>query len=210
MTYRQLWVIVPMVLLLYLSGCSVLQGDGDDFFYDPSQSIPTVDGFDFPVGNRDGQGWGITGYGFLDWSSSSNSWHPGEDWNIPGAGNGDQGEPVYAIAHGKVIFSGWNSALGNVILLQHKTLDGNFVWSQYAHLDRLDVSKGELVQRRQQIGTVGRGPNNRYSAHLHFEIRKHNLTANAWPRTNGVPWDKGKVLKYWLNPSEFIKQNRPQ
>lgn len=213
-----------LILILAVSGCSLLSGQGSDVFLPddrdviddevptetkPSVTVPLTDGFDFPVGDRNGRGWGITGYGFLQWSRVSNSWHPGEDWNIPGAGNGDFGKPVYSIANGIVVFSGWNSALGNIILVEHHLPDGSKVWSQYAHLHQRWVSKGEIVGRRQQIGTVGRGPNNRFSAHLHFEIRKHNLPANAWPRTNGQPWVKSRVSEYWHNPSQFIRANRP-
>lgn len=206
---RKCWIIhlfFIFILTLTLEGCTFTPGL-------PQEDIPPlwlVDGFDFPVGDQDGQGWAITGYAFLDWSSVSNSYHPGEDWNISGAGNGDLGEPVYAVANGEVVFSGWNSALGNVILIKHALSPHDFVWSQYAHLDQRLVSKGEILGRRQMIGTVGRGPENRFAAHLHFELRKKDLPANAWPRTNGSAWNSTQVKEYWLNPSSFIKQNRPQ
>lgn len=199
-------VLLTLVLLL-ITGCSGSIGGGSDYA-EQGNLIPIADGFDFPVGDPDGRGWGITGYGYLDWSNVSNSWHPGEDWNIPGAGNGDHGEPVYAIAHGQVVFSGWNTAMGNVILIKHRLPDNTFVWSQYAHLDRRDVRLGDIVERRRQIGTVGRGPNNRFAAHLHFEIRSEDLPANAWPRTNGVAWEEAEVRQFWLDPTRFIKQNR--
>jgi len=196
--------VLGLACLLALTGCSPtgLGPGGKD------NRIPTADGFDFPVGGPNGEGWAVTGYDYLEWSSVSGSWHPGEDWNIPGAGNNDLGEPVYTIGHGQVVFSGWNSALGNVILVKHRLPDGVYIWSQYAHLDRRLVQAGDIVWRRQQIGTVGRGPNNRFAAHLHFEIRREDLPYNAWPRTNGVPWDAARVAQYWLHPSDFIKQNR--
>ncbi len=197
---RKSWIIsMFVVLLITLGGCT----------FTPSP-LWLVDGFDFPVGDPNGQGWAITGYAFLDWSNVSNSLHPGEDWNIPGAGNGDQGELVYAVANGEVVFSGWNTALGNVVLIKHALSPYDFVWSQYAHLDQRNVSVGEIVSRRQIIGTVGRGPENRFAAHLHFELRKADLPANAWPRTNGQAWNSTQVKDYWLNPSSFIKQNRPE
>lgn len=206
---RKCWIIALFVLItLSFTGCSpntnLVGGLPDD-----KKSVWLTDGFDFPVGDRNGNGWGITGYSFLDWSNYSNSYHPGEDWNIPGAGNGDWGQPVYAIANGEVVFSGWNTAMGNVILIKHYISPIDFVWSQYAHLDERYVAKGDLVHRRQPIGTVGRGPNNTFAAHLHFEIRKADLPANAWPRTNGAAWSRSKVTDFWLHPSTFIKQNRP-
>lgn len=203
---RKLWLAIVLFAVFAASGCDPLNISVPNGDYPP----PLLsDGFDFPVGDRHGNGWAVSGYGFLDWSIASNSYHPGEDWNIPGAGNGDWGEPVYAVANGKVVFSGWNSALGNVVLIKHSLSRNEFVWSQYAHLDQRHVATGETVWRRQQLGTVGRGPNNRFSAHLHFELRKKDLSANAWPRTDGQAWAREKILDYWLNPTVFIHQNRP-
>ncbi|HHY10014.1 MAG TPA: M23 family metallopeptidase [Firmicutes bacterium] len=199
------WLFLLFSAVLF-TGCSFLQG------HLPESQPPgwLADGFDFPVGDRDGRGWEVTGYDFLQWSSASQTWHPGEDWNIPKAGDGDLGEPVYSVANGEVVFSGWNTALGNVILIKHALSENEFVWSQYAHLDRRDVATGDLVYRRQMIGTVGKGPNNRFSAHLHFEMRKEDLPANAWPRTNGQAWPQAKVTQFWLHPTKFIWENRPQ
>lgn len=203
---RKYWFIITLCILsVFFSACTL-----KPILPQEQKPLLLVDGFDFPVGGQNGEGWKITGYGFLDWSRTSNSLHPGEDWNIPGAGNGDWGEPVYAIAHGEVVFSGWNSALGNVILVKHALSAHEYVWSQYAHLEQRNVRKGEIVGRRQIIGTVGRGPNNRFTAHLHFELRKSNLTYNAWPRTNKQAWTAQQVREHWLNPSVFINQNRPQ
>lgn len=207
---RKCWLLTLCLLIaLFFAGCLSREQLGVES-PDPVEPTWLADGFDFPVGDPDGKGWAVTGYGFLDWSSYSNSYHPGEDWNIPGAGNGDQGEPVYSVANGEVVFSGWNTALGNVVLIKHAISPTDFVWSQYAHLDQRYVSKGERVYRRQPIGTVGRGPNNTFAAHLHFELRKADLPANAWPRTNGAPWGRSKVADFWLNPTLFINHNRPQ
>ena len=206
---RKSWLLFSLVLMsLVITGCSSISDQGGGI---PSKNEPLwlVDGFDFPVGDPGGRGWAITGYDFLSWSNYSNSYHPGEDWNIPGIGNGDQGEVVYSIANGEVVFSGWNTALGDVVLIKHAISQDDFVWSQYAHLDERWVSKGQRVSRRQPIGTVGRGPNNRFAAHLHFEMRKVDLPANAWPRSNGAAWNRSKVTDYWLHPTSFINQNRP-
>ncbi|HPT82509.1 MAG TPA: M23 family metallopeptidase [Limnochordia bacterium] len=207
---RKCWLLALGLLIALLHTGCLPPGRLGSEPPDHERELWLVDGFDFPVGDRNGRGWAVTGYDFLDWSSYSNSYHPGEDWNIPGAGNGDQGEPVYAVAHGEVVFSGWNTALGNVILIKHAITPTDFVWSQYAHLAERYVDRGERVYRRQPIGTVGRGPNNTFAAHLHFELRKADLPANAWPRTNGVPWSRSKVADFWLHPSAFINLNRPQ
>lgn len=221
--YLRLGVFI--LIILGLSGCSFLSGSGillpdrqepgvtpsvphDD--QTESIQVPVTDGFDFPVGDLDGQGWAVSGYRFLQWSDYSNSWHPGEDWNKNGSALADWGAPVYSIAHGLVIFSGWNTAQGNIILIEHYLPDGRQVWSQYSHLDARHVEKGEIVGRRQEIGTVGRGPSNRFSPHLHFEIRKKYQPSNGWPRTNGTAWVKAKVEEYYHDPTNFIQQNRPR
>lgn len=99
---RNYWLIILISAGLAVTGCSSLINSPSGSEY---PAIWLADGFDFPVGDRNGRGWAVTGYGFLDWSIVSNSYHPGEDWNIPGAGNGDWGgEPVYAVANGEVIF----------------------------------------------------------------------------------------------------------
>ena len=122
----------------------------------------------------------------------------------------DLGKPVYAVANGIVRFSGFNTAQGHIVMIEHHLPDGRRVWSQYAHLQERWVSEGEIVWRRQPIGTVGQGPNNRFSPHLHFEIRIKYLPQNGWPRTNGQAWSESKVREYYADPTEFINSNRPK
>jgi len=90
------------------------------------------------------------------------------------------GTPVYAIADGKVIFSGPSSIKGSngepggggyIIKLRHK-VEGKWITSSYMHLNKgsLKVIKGETVTEGQLIAKSGNsgastGP------HLHFEIQ---------------------------------------
>jgi len=174
---------------------------------DPLPPLTLIaDGFDYPVGGGTATGFGITGYGFLDWSNYSQTWHPGEDWNY--LWGSSQGKAVLSIAHGVVTESVWNTAQGNIIQIEHTLPDGRKVWSQYAHLAERWVKEGDLVYRGQQIGTIGGGPDNKFVPHLHFELRKVKLPSNAWPRWNGVAYTKTEVLKYWLDPSAFIEAHR--
>jgi murein DD-endopeptidase MepM/ murein hydrolase activator NlpD len=220
---KTLYTALIILGVLVLSGCSfsLLPGSGPAVIggepqteteLEPSgesSAVPLTDGFDFPVGDRDGSGWGVTGYRFMEWSNYSKTWHPGEDWNMHGSAMADLGKPVYAIANGIVRFSGFNSAQGNIVMIEHHLPDGRKVWSQYAHLHERWVSAGEIVWRRQPIGTVGRGPNNTFSPHLHFEIRLKYQPQNGWPRTNGQAWPASKVREYYADPSAFINSNRP-
>lgn len=109
--------------------------------------------------------------------------HPGIDLNRVTGGDTDLGEPVYAVADGLVAASGYYRVWGNIVLLRHSMPDGGCLWSQYAHLDRRDVRTGQSVRRGYQVGTIGKGDQARYSAHLHFEIRRRDLAASYWPGT---------------------------
>ena len=167
-----------------------------------SAAVVLADGFDFPVGKPNATGYAITGWGFLQWTGSV--YHPAEDWNGTGGGDTDLGDPVYAAANGVVIASGnYGAGWGNIILVQHDLPSGGRVWSQYAHLQTIVVGSGN-VSRGQKIGTIGKGFNNEYSAHLHFEIRKVSLAADAW--VSG--FSQSQVLDRYHNPSNFINANR--
>jgi murein DD-endopeptidase MepM/ murein hydrolase activator NlpD len=148
------------------------------FFCDPSEGLAqksvsylVADGFDFPVGKPNAAGY-RKARGFYP------NGHLGEDWNGNGGGNTDRGDPIYAIAHGVVVYSddfkeGW----GNVVIIRHAYREKNgqiaYIDSLYGHLDRRGVRLGDRVVRGQLVGTMGCGPRDMYLAHLHFEIRKN-------------------------------------
>lgn len=143
-----------------------------------------ADGFDYPVGKPNGEGY----YIFRGFSQNG---HLGEDWNGNGGGDTDEGDPVYSIAHGVVVFSedykrGW----GNVVIIRHAYRESNgqiaFVDSLYGHLKVRSVQLGQQVTRGQVVGTIGCGPYRMYAAHLHFEIRKDlrvGMRRELYPRT---------------------------
>jgi murein DD-endopeptidase MepM/ murein hydrolase activator NlpD len=169
----------------------------------PPPTSNTTDGFDYPVGKPNATGYAITGWDFLDWTGSV--YHPAEDWNGSGGGDTDLGDPVYATANGTVVAAGnYGSGWGNIILVKHDLPGGGNVWSQYAHLQNILVSSG-TVSRGQQIGTIGKGYNNEYFAHLHFEIRKISLAADAW--VAGL--SQAQIQDRYYRPSTFVNANRP-
>lgn len=147
-------------------------------------SARMADGFDFPVGKPDA-------YGYYVYRGFSQYGHLGEDWNGNGGGNTDEGDPVYSIANGVVVFSedykrGW----GNVVIIRHayreKNGQVNFIDSLYGHLKVRSVKMGQQVSRGQLVGTIGRGPYRMYAAHLHFEIRKDlrvGMRRDLYPKT---------------------------
>jgi murein DD-endopeptidase MepM/ murein hydrolase activator NlpD len=91
------------------------------------------------------------------WSSGS---HTGIDFPVP------TGTRVQAVGTGTVVEAGWGGAYGNNVVI--KMSDGKY--TQYAHLSKITVIKGQTVKGRQQIGFSG-ATGNVTGPHLHFEAR---------------------------------------
>ena len=88
--------------------------------------------------------------------------HEGVDFAAP------LGAPVRSVDAGVVSFAGTQNGYGNVIYIEHPGHDRTTL---YAHLQRIDVRKGDHVLQGEVIGTVGKtglasGP------HLHFEVHE--------------------------------------
>lgn len=173
---------------------------------------PVVDGFDYPVGPRDADPWETykMSYGVCDeeyYRLMNKTWHPGEDWNGKGGGDTDKGDPIYAIAHGVVATAAYYPvSWGNTVLVRHALPDGSTVWSQYTHLDAMQVAEGDLVMRGDPVGTMGKGAGDKWIAHLHFEIRIADLPADNW---SPMVRDKEKVLEHYAVAKDFIAERRP-
>jgi murein DD-endopeptidase MepM/ murein hydrolase activator NlpD len=91
--------------------------------------------------------------------------HSGQDFAVP------IGTNVVAAHGGTVVKAGPNgggdgSAYGNAIVIKH----ANGLYSQYAHLSRVDVKVGQVVATGQHIALSG-NTGNTTGPHLHFEIR---------------------------------------
>lgn len=156
------------------------------------------DGFDFPVGKPNAKGY----FKALNFGQRL---HLGEDWNGNGGGNTDLGDPVYSAANGLVVYAddiccGWGNTVRVVHYMPHHS-KYKYVETIYSHLHNIYVETGDLVQRGKQIGSIGNAKG-RYSAHLHFEMRDF-VNMSIGP---GYSEDKFG----YLNPTEFIEQNRPE
>lgn len=90
--------------------------------------------------------------------------HTGVDYGAP------TGTPVRTVGDGRVKFAGVMGGYGNVVEVEH----GGGDTTLYAHLSRIDVRVGQLVERGQTVGGVGAtgwatGP------HLHFEFKQNGV-----------------------------------
>jgi septal ring factor EnvC (AmiA/AmiB activator) len=86
-------------------------------------------------------------------------------WNGLGIGAA-AGTVVRSIANGEVVLADPIGTYGPTVIIQH----GGGDYSVYGSLGRLDVRKGQQVQKGQAIGTVG-ATDPELPPHLHFEIR---------------------------------------
>ena len=78
----------------------------------------------------------------------------------------DTNEPVYAVEGGKVVTARYNGGYGNMVKIKHE--DGQY--TVYAHLNKMNVKKGQQVKGGDRIGAVG-STGFSTGAHLHFEAR---------------------------------------
>ena len=95
---------------------------------------PVANGFSFPVG--DGEGGGSytdpTGHRHDGWYVATHlgdvyplGIHTGEDWNGRGGGDTDIGQPVMAVATGKVVVARrFPNPWGFVVMIEHIVLEG--------------------------------------------------------------------------------------
>ena len=80
---------------------------------------------------------------------------------------GKLGQPVYASAPGKVVYSGSGlRGYGKLLIIKHNKT----YLSAYAHNDQLLVKEGETVTRGQKIAEMGSSDSN--GVMLHFEVRR--------------------------------------
>lgn len=104
--------------------------------------------------------WPVQGPITSPFGSRWGTLHPGIDIGVP------SNTPVHAAAAGKVVYCGWESGYGNLVMIDH----GGGYATAYGHNTRVAVSCGQQVAQGQVIAYSGctgfcTGP------HVHFEVR---------------------------------------
>jgi len=116
-------------------------------------------------------GWVSSRFGMRnDPFTGKGRFHHGLDFSVP------MGTDVRVTGDGVVAVAQQQRGLGKVIKIDH----GNNIISVYAHLNRMDVKKGDVVKRGQVIaksGNTGRST----APHLHYEIRVQGRSVNPVP-----------------------------
>jgi len=98
------------------------------------------------------------------------TFHPGIDFD------GSTGDKIHPIKDGVIeLISTSKYAYGKAILISH----GEGISSLYAHLSKINVSKGQKVDTNTIIGEMG--SSGRSSGdHLHLEVRKNGIPVNPY------------------------------
>lgn len=95
-----------------------------------------------------------------------------------------KGTTVQSAAYVQVIVARNYGAYGNHVMVSH-TINGQAYTTVYAHLDRLNVVKGQKVAKGGKIGTVG-NTGNSFGNHLHFEVHKNKYVYSSSTAANSV------------------------
>ena len=97
-----------------------------------------------------------------------NFFHPGIDFD------GLTGDPIRPMKNGKVISVEYSKySYGNSIIIDH----GNGFTTLYAHLSKINVKKGQIVNTDMIIGEMG-ATGRAFGDHLHFEVRDNGISIN--------------------------------
>ena len=88
------------------------------------------------------------------------AFHEGIDFSA------DEGEPIFATAGGIVVKAQKWGRYGNLVTISH----GGGLETRYAHLSKILVKKGQIVNKQDLIGLVG-NTGRSTGPHLHYEIK---------------------------------------
>lgn len=96
---------------------------------------------------------------------------------------GCRGAPIYSAADGVVVEERFSSSWGNTVVVYH----GNGIYTRYAHMSYINVSKGQNVNTSTVLGAVGNtgqvyGANGGYHLHLEVTVGGNSTSNRRNPR----------------------------
>jgi murein DD-endopeptidase MepM/ murein hydrolase activator NlpD len=143
--------------------------------------------------------------------------HTGADLNrnVSGGWNSDAHSPVYAIGDGIITYAQrWPNPKywGNIIVIDHGTVDGKPLFSRYAHVENITfdlVKVNQPIYMGDQIAQVGDGFGLFDDYHLHFDISITDILRkepNNWPAPASNP-SKKLVTDHYIDPRDWLRQH---
>ncbi len=139
----------------------------------------------------------LWGWSYKYWWDQGNGWHQGTD--IATA----KWTPVYAIANGTVIEAWKDLAWGNYISIEHE-IRWKYVVSNYAHLSKSFVTKGQKVNVWLNIGEVWSTGNSTWN-HLHFQIDLKTPFHPYYYDYSACPYSYYEITEKWVCFGELAK-----
>ncbi len=85
------------------------------------------------------------------------------------------GTAIYAAYNGTVVGAGYNSSMGNYVMINH----GDGLYTIYMHASKLYVSSGQSVSKGDTIAAVG-STGRSTGPHLHFGVRLNGDYVSPW------------------------------
>jgi hypothetical protein len=145
------------------------------------------------------------GYDFGEWSTYSNQFHPGIDFNAGNGGDGDLGMPLVAVCK-MALRANESTARGYGNHQWWEVLEGPHVgsWLHYCHANNFVWNSNDIdqvVNRGDVIGECGKSGNQQF-AHLHFEVKKDK--PQNWGYWGGG-LSKDQMFSTYTNPLDFCK-----
>lgn len=126
--------------------------------------------------------------------SGQTEFHPGQDYPAP------SGTPIPTASSGTVVYSGFNTSYGNVVIIESTGADGQSYYTLYAHENGVgmptvgtNVHQGDTIG---QVGTTGLS----FGAHLHFEVLTGDAPVNIGGTGGSIGIPPGQ---YRVDPSQF-------
>ncbi|MFB9994484.1 M23 family metallopeptidase [Deinococcus oregonensis] len=151
---------------------------------------------------------------FLDpeYFRSRGYWHTGIDMNGPNGYDTDQGDSVYAIRDGKIVWVGVGMGDWGNMVIQEFQVNGKTYWAQYAHVQytgkngqAFKPTVGMQVKAGALVAFVGKGnAKPPMWAHLHLTIFHTKPPRwDFWPKKGGVP---SEVTAFCTDADAFLRR----
>jgi hypothetical protein len=132
------------------------------------------------------------------------AYHTGADLNLPA--DKDRLAQIYSIGDGVVRYAQLVSktSWGNLVVINHGTVNGKPLFSRYGHVEDIVVAKGQKVKVGDPIAKVG-NQFGRFPYHLHFDISttdQLDKSPTYWP---GL--DLQGTKHHFVNPRDWLRDN---
>ena len=214
--FNQCLLIGSILMILLLAGCaqpseSCPSNTPDDLSEADVSAVDDSLPFRFPLDESSVDetpyfGWfGVSNDGHRPVSVSERKHHAAEDWLRPA------GTPVYAMADGRVSFSGTMAGYGWLIIIDHPQAN---LYSLYGHLspsrwrkESGTVERGELIAYLGNSDENGGSSEHPLEPHLHLGVRAGQRI--DYPGMGEWRWQAGWIKPCpqdlgWLQPSVII------